>query len=117
MPRSPHIPGDIYRWGSHLAMIKALHAAGVPAKELAKVIPHAKYLSVDGMLTGEDLAEAFVHAYPKGAPERWFLDSPVHDDGRTWVVTKMWGTDTEPVLQRLAALAPPGSGVGYESVP
>lgn len=109
--------GPLRKRRAVLAMIQALHAVGVPAKELADVIPHAKYLPVDGVLAGEDLAEAFVHAYAKAAPERWFLDSPVHDDGQTWVVTKMWGIDTELVLQRLAGLAPPGSGIGYESVP
>ena len=91
-------------------------AAGVPAREIAQVIPPSKFLSVDGTLAGEELAEAFAHAYPKERPKRWFLDSPVHDEGRTWMVTKMWGTDTELVLQRLAGLAPPGSGIGYESV-
>jgi hypothetical protein len=41
-----------------LAVIKALHAAGVPAKKLAEVIPSAKFLSVDGTLAGDELAEA-----------------------------------------------------------
>ncbi len=100
-----------------LAMITVLRAAGMPAKELANVIRHSRFLPVEGTLTGEDLEEAFVHAYPKARPGRWFLDSPVHDEGLTWVLTKMWGMNTEPVLQRLARLAPPGSGIGYESVP
>ena len=99
-----------------LAMTKALQAAGVSAKELAEVIPRARFLSVEGTLAEEELEEAFVRAYPKATPGRWFLDAPVHDEGRTWVVTKMWGTDTGPLLQRLAELAPPESGIGYESV-
>jgi hypothetical protein len=41
--------------------------------------------------------QAFALAYPKGDPGRWFMESPVHDEGRTWIVTKMWGRNTEPV--------------------
>jgi hypothetical protein len=100
-----------------LAMTEALHAAGVPARELADVIPHSRFLPVEGTLAGEDLKAAFVHTYPKGEPGRWHLDSSIHDEGRTWVLTKMWGTNTEPVLQRLTGLAPPESGIGYKSVP
>ena len=36
------------------------------------------------------------------------------DDGRTWVLSKMWGTNTEPVLERLVALAP-ADGYGFEA--
>jgi hypothetical protein len=74
---------------------------------------------VEGTLAGEELTEAFVGAYPKasGRLGRWFLDSPIHDAGRTWVLTKMWGRSTEPVLQRLAGLAPSGSGITYDPVP
>jgi hypothetical protein len=100
-----------------LVMAEALRLAGVPAEELAEVIPHSGFLPVEGTLTGEDLKEAFIHAYPKADPGRWHLDSPIHDEGRTWVLTKMWGINTEPVLQRLTGLAPPDSGIGYESVP
>ena len=100
-----------------LAMAEALRAAGVPARELAEIIPHSRFLPVEGTLAGEDLIEAFVHAYPKAELGRWHLDSPIHDEGRTWILTKMWGINTEAVLQRLIGLAPPESGIGYESVP
>jgi hypothetical protein len=100
-----------------LAIVTTLRAAGVPAKEMAKAIPPSRFLSVDGTLAGAELREAFALAYPKGDPGRWFMESPVHDDGRTWIVTKMWGRNTEPVLERLAKLAPDQSGIGYEAVP
>lgn len=85
-----------------LKMITTLHDAGVAADDLAKAISHSRFLSVDGTLSGEDLEEAFLRAYPKADVGRWFFDLPVHDAGKTWVVTKMWGRNTEPVLQRLA---------------
>jgi hypothetical protein len=102
-----------------LAMVNALRAAGVSAQTLAGAIPPSRFLSVEGALLDEELREAFVAAYPKasGRLGRWFLDSPIHDAGRTWILTKMWGRSTEPVLERLAGLAPSGSGIGYDPVP
>jgi hypothetical protein len=62
------------------------------------VIPRSKFISVDGTVVGQDLRDAFDSKFPKGDPLRYFMDSPLHDDGRTWIVTKMWGNDTESVL-------------------
>jgi hypothetical protein len=100
-----------------LAMVTTLRDAGVPAREIAEAIPPLRFLPVDGTLAGAELREAFALAYPKGDPVRWFMESPVHDEGRTWIVTKMWGRNTEPVLELLAKLAPEQSGIGYEAVP
>ena len=102
-----------------LAMANALRAAGIPAQALAGVIPPSRFLPVEGTLAGQDLKDAFTSAYPKasGRLGRWFLDAPIHDGDRTWVLTKMWGRNTEPVLQCLAGLAPSGSGIGFEPVP
>lgn len=100
-----------------LAMVTTLRAAGVPAREIAHAIPSSRFLSVDGTLAGTELREAFLRAYAKFDPGRWFVESPIHDGGRTWIVTKMWGRNTEPVLERLAELAPGQSGIGYEAVP
>jgi hypothetical protein len=77
----------------------------------------SRFLSVDGTLAGESLADAFMSAYPGSRKRlgRWFMDAPLHDGDKTWVVSKMWGTNTEPVLDRLLALAPT-DGYGYEAV-
>jgi hypothetical protein len=98
-------------------MVNTLKAAGVPASEIAKAIPHSRFLSLDGTFAGPELSEAFTRTYPKGDPGRWFMESPVLDEGRTWIVTKMWGRNTEQVLERLTRLAPERSGIGYEAVP
>jgi hypothetical protein len=102
-----------------LAMVTELHRAGVTAEQLAGVLPHYKFLPVDGTLNGEVLAEAFIQAHPaaRNSLGRWFLESPLHDAGKTWLVSKMWGTDTEPVLKQLLTLAPDGSGLRYEQAP
>lgn len=99
-----------------LRMVHVLHDAGIPATDIAGKIQNARFHSVEETLAGEELEDAFVTAYPRADSGRWFFDSPIHDDGRTWVVTKMWGRNTEPTLRRLAELAPPGSGIRFESV-
>ncbi|MGC9667682.1 hypothetical protein ACNTMW_14140 [Planosporangium sp. 12N6] len=101
-----------------LAMVTALHRAGVPAEQLAEVLTRSKFLDVEGQLTGQELTDAFLTTHPAQANRlgRWFLDAPIHDSGRTWVLSKMWGTTTQPVLERLVPLAPV-AGFGFEAVP
>jgi hypothetical protein len=100
-----------------LAMVTVLRAAGVPAGEIAEAISSSRFLSVDGTLAGEELRDAFSRAYRKFDPGRWFTESPFHDEGRTWLVTKMWGRNTEPMLEQLIRLAPKDSGISYEAIP
>ncbi|TFV82788.1 hypothetical protein E4P40_15500 [Blastococcus sp. CT_GayMR20] len=97
-----------------LELVQRLAAAGVPAATMAGVIRRAKFLGVDGELTGEELRVAFTTRYQRaeGNLRRWFLDQPVHDAGRTWVLSKMWGVDFLDVMEELVALAP-DSGIRY----
>ena len=108
----------VIRWSTEgaVAGVAAVAAAVFPAGEIARVIPTSRFLSVDGTLAGTELRDAFVLAYAKFDPDCWFLENPIHDEGRTWIVTKMWGRNTEPVLERLTQLAPEQSGIGYEAV-
>lgn len=102
-----------------LAMVVGLHASGVPAEQLAEALPNSKFVSVDGIVTGEDLAEALTVAYP-GYGKRlgaWFLEAPIHDSGLTWVLSKRWGANTEHMLERLTVLAPPAAEFSYEPMP
>lgn len=93
-----------------LAMVAGLHEAGIPAEQIAAVLGK-KFLSVAGQLTGQGLEDAFVATYAAARNNlgRWFLDSPIHEAGQTWVVSKMWGRMTETTLQQLAELASPDS--------
>ncbi len=99
-----------------LAMVQALHAAGTPATQIANVIPGRRFLSVEGQLEGEELADAFVETYPRAheSLRRWFLDVPIHDADSTWVLSKMWGLNTIPTLDALIRLAPT-DGFSYEA--
>ena len=71
-----------------LAMVKALHAHGVSGEELATVLPEKRFRGVDGELTGDDLWAAFSLAHGFGAHRRrrWFVEEPLHEPGRTWVL-------------------------------
>lgn len=94
-------------------MVHALHEAGVPAATLATVLPRSKFLAVEGRLDGDELRAAFLARYPKARTRygRWFLDSPLHDDSHTWVLSNQWGSTTVETLAALATLAPiPGFG-------
>ena len=96
-------------------MVHELHAAGVPAARLATVLPGSKFLRVDGHLTGDELAAAFLSRYPKARNRigRWFLNEPIHDANHTWVLSNQWGSTTVATLDALVALAP-NQGFGYE---
>ncbi|MDP9397339.1 MAG: hypothetical protein M3P96_05720 [Actinomycetota bacterium] len=97
-----------------LELTRALHAAGVPGEKLATVLPGARFLSVPGVLAGEDLLGALSSTYPRarGNLDRWVHEAPLHDADRTWVLTKMWGADTTDYLDALLTLAP-GEGFAY----
>ncbi|WP_146765942.1 hypothetical protein [Micromonospora noduli] len=101
-----------------LALVTALHEAGVDVAEMTKVLPRwPRLLPVDGTLNGQLHEEAFARAYPRYANQlqRWFFERPFHQDGRTWVLSKMWGADTADGLDALLALAQL-PGYDYEPV-
>jgi hypothetical protein len=96
-----------------LAMVHAVHAAGANADRIASVLG-VRFLGVDGVLDGEALVDAFVASHPKAEHHtgRWFLDDPIHEDSSTWVLSKMWGTNTEAALTALSQLVP-DSGIVF----
>ncbi|WP_290055891.1 hypothetical protein [Amycolatopsis solani] len=102
-----------------LALVTALHAAGVPGARLAGALPGARFLRIPGVPGDDALADEFVARYPKakGNLARWFIDSPLREADQTWLLSKMWGRNTEPVLAKLADLAPEGLTFGYEARP
>jgi len=91
-----------------LAMIHALHSAGVSGLSMQGAISGPRFLVVDGELVDEKLIACFIEKYPKAEKQlgRWFLDEPIHDPNQTWVLSKMWGADTGATLERLVSMAP-----------
>lgn len=101
-----------------LAMVQGLHAAGVPATHLAEALPTSRFLVLEGSPGDDELVQAFSDTHPKYAADlgRWFLDSPIRDSDRTWILSKMWSRNTERILDALLALAPEGQVFGYQAV-
>lgn len=100
-----------------LALVTALYGAGVSPAAMAQALPGGpRLLSVEGTLDGTELQEAFIAAYPAAGTNlgRWFVESPLHGEGRTWLLSKMWGADTVDALDALLNLAP-NSGFDYEA--
>ena len=79
-----------------LALVRALHSSGVSCAKLAGAIPRSRFLSIPGSPSEDELTSALVDAHPKVRTRlgRWFLDAPLQDDDQTWVLSKMWGTNT-----------------------
>jgi hypothetical protein len=97
-------------------LVSALVDIGVAPAKIATVLPPAKFLSVPGTFTSDELPEVLAQHFPRMTQRRYFLDTPLHGDKRTWLLSKMWGPTTEAVLADLAALAPV-QGFGYEAQP
>ena len=100
------------RWAV-LAMARAVHEAGANPEDMLDVLRHRKLRWVEGTLDGDELRETFHEAFPEAEFRRWFLDDPIHHDGRTWVVSNQWGMDTIPALVALATLVPE-AGISFE---
>jgi hypothetical protein len=97
-----------------LVMVTNMIERGVPAGEIAEVIG-PRFRSIEG--EHEDPAAAFLREYPKQydrkfAPEWWYTDHPFSQEGRTWVLDKGWGRDTEPTLTALCERFP-DAGVSF----
>jgi hypothetical protein len=98
-----------------LALVTALVEAGVTPDAIASVLPRSKFLSVAGHPSEQELPAALVVAHPPVGRDarqvnRWFVEAPLRDAHRTWVLSKMWGLRTEAWLNELLTLAP---GPGY----
>lgn len=111
------VSAPLFKRRAILAMVLALHESGVPASVMADALPGwPRLLPVATPPGDSELRSAFGEAYPKhqNSLDRWFLDAPIQDtDGNTWVLSKMWGLDTEDALDALVTLAPV-PGFGYE---
>jgi len=97
------------------AMVEALHEAGTTPEKISEALPNTMFLNVSGTLTGPDLESAFIEQWPlaEGNLQRWFIESPIHGGGNTWVLSKNnWGARTETLLNALQDIAPSGD-FGY----
>jgi hypothetical protein len=108
------LPDENKRKAIH-TMVANLIERDCPGERIADVIGPRKFRGIDGELTDPDEMVVLVEAaYPRFRfdPGRWYVDEPFHQEGRTWLLSKMWGRDTEQVLEDLSA-AFPDSGVTF----
>jgi hypothetical protein len=96
-------------------MVSQLIARNCQAERIAEILGPRKFRGIDGEVTEPDeMIPSVEAAYPQLSfdPGRWWIDEPFHQDGRTWLLSKMWGIDTEEVLAELSA-AFPDAGISY----
>lgn len=96
-------------------MVKELAARGAPLAEIRRLLPARVMRVVPGRLSDADaVAEALLAADPKVDTGRFYCDHPMVDDdaGETYVLSRMWGLQTEPALTALAQ-AFPNAGVSF----
>jgi hypothetical protein len=100
--------------GAMLEMVQALHTAGIPMSKIKDVLPSARMRVIPAVgLDPDAISEELLKANAKIRPRRWFLEEVFEEDGMTFVLQKMWGRNTEPVLSKLVA-AFPDAGVSFE---
>jgi hypothetical protein len=97
-----------------LVMVTNLIERGAPAAAIGEVIGR-RFRSIEG--EHDDPAAAFLKDYPKQYgkkfdPVWWYTEHPFHQDGRTWLLDKSWGVNTEPALTALVGRFP-DAGVSF----
>ncbi len=84
-----------------LAMIQKLIQGGVKIEAVSKVLPPSRLRVISGQMEGQAAVEEALRAQGVNEPQRYFTDAPFVDDGKTYVLTKMWSRGTEPALAGL----------------
>jgi len=84
-----------------LSMIQALQQKGVRIEAVGKFLPPARLRVIPEQLTDpEEIKEALL-GQGVNEPERYFTGAPFAEDGKTYVLSKMWGLGTVPALTAL----------------
>jgi hypothetical protein len=95
--------------------VTSLVERGVALESIKQQLHPRCLRSVEGRYhDAEAVKAAFLKADPKIDIPRWWYEHPLVEDDRTWILTRMWGTDTEPSLAALAK-AFPQTGVTYRA--
>lgn len=90
-------------------MVSRLAERGVRLDDIRKVLPPSRMRVLPGVLSDpDDVRSALIADAPDTDVRRWFTDHPFPDreDGRTYVLFRQWGRNTEPALAALAAAFP-----------
>ncbi|MBD8606026.1 hypothetical protein IFT73_04100 [Aeromicrobium sp. CFBP 8757] len=93
-----------------LALVRAL-SEELSCANLQGLLSRATFVRVDGELTGDALWDAMSSQLDLDGDKRklWFVDSPIHEDGSTWVLAaNVWGRRAEARMDKLVQA---GSGL------
>jgi len=84
--------------------IQRTHASGVSVDEIRAVIEPGRWLAVHPS-PGESVTDAFIREFPTRSPSHLWFDLGVVEDGVSWVIPRLGGTNTEPMLDALKIAA------------
>lgn len=89
-----------------LDMVQQLIERDVPARDIGSVLG-GRFRSVEGDIEQGDAVAAALRAANPGLKSRgWFVDDAIRQGGRTWVLSKGWGVNTESTLAELSQRFP-----------
>lgn len=95
-------------------MIEKLIERGVQAAAIGAALSPGRFRPIEGEHhSEEEVQTALAEQYPGVEVRRWFTEHAVVEDGRTWVVRRVWGRNTEPTLTALRD-AFPAAKVGFQ---
>jgi len=97
-----------------LTMIQKLSQKGIRLEAVSKLLPLLRLRVVPGQLDNPAAIEDALRAQGVNEPERYFTDAAFVEDGKTYVLTKMWGRGTEPALSALRDTFT-GAGVTFQA--
>ena len=97
-----------------LTMIQALHQKGIGLDAISRHIPPSRLRVIPAHLEDPTAIVDALRTQGVNEPERYFLDSPFTQDGKTYVLSKMWGRGTVPTLSTLRD-AFPEAGVSFQA--
>jgi hypothetical protein len=94
-------------------MVCNLAERGVPLQAMKELLHPRVFKTVSGRFEGDEAVRAaFLAADPEIDIGRYYFEYPLFEDGQTWIMTRMWGRNTEPSLTMLRD-AFPDAGVSF----
>jgi hypothetical protein len=89
-------------------MVRELVRRGIPLPDIVNLFSPSKFLQLEGTLESNEVRSHLKELYPHEKRDRWFAEHPFHDvtEGKTYVLSKGWGTKTEAQLRRLSESFP-----------
>jgi hypothetical protein len=102
-----HASEDLNKRHAVRRMVQSLVDRGIPAAEIGGRLTPGRFRRLDGELhTEEDVRTALAEQYPGVTVDAWFTEYAIVEDGRTWILRRVWGRATEPTLIALSEAFP-----------